>query len=173
MNTWDRLEGETSLAYEWFCRYRDMGPDRSMTKVVQSCNKGATYKGQLAKWSLKFDWVSRVMAYDQYMEGQKRLNFEDEQMKAIREQVQLSNQVMEVLLRHLVLIDGMRISPLQWKGLAEFAVKTKRDALGFADKVEMTGQIDVRDENAVKICDEILGRTERLLATRGIPDDPT
>jgi len=172
MNTWDRLEGETSLAYEWFCRYRDMGPDRSHAKLVHAYGKKLSYKAQIQVWSKRFEWIARAEAYDQYLEGQKRLNLEDEQMKAIREQVQLSNKVMEMLLKHLVLVDSMKITPLQWKGLAEFAVKTKRDALGLADKVEMTGQINVRDENAVRICDEILERTERLLATRGMPDDP-
>ncbi len=36
MKDWEQLQSETQLAYEWFCRYRDMGADRSMAKLVQN-----------------------------------------------------------------------------------------------------------------------------------------
>ena len=35
MEAWDRLENESSKAYEGFCRYRDMGISRSVMKVQQ------------------------------------------------------------------------------------------------------------------------------------------
>ena len=58
---WERQEGETAKAFEAFCKYRDMGPDRSLRKVVQALNKNLT---TIAEWSTKYDWVKRVASWD-------------------------------------------------------------------------------------------------------------
>lgn len=58
---WERQEGETAKAFEAFCKYRDMGPDRSLRKVVQALNKNLT---TIAEWSSKYDWVKRVASWD-------------------------------------------------------------------------------------------------------------
>lgn len=58
---WERQEGETAKAFEAFCKYRDMGPDRSLRKVVQALNKNLT---TIAEWSGKYDWVKRVASWD-------------------------------------------------------------------------------------------------------------
>ena len=58
---WERQDGETAKAFEAFAIYRDMGPDRSLRKVVQSLNKNLT---TIAEWSSKYDWVNRVAAWD-------------------------------------------------------------------------------------------------------------
>lgn len=58
---WERQEGETARAFEAFCKYRDMGPDRSLRKVVQALNKNLT---TIAEWSSKYDWVKRVASWD-------------------------------------------------------------------------------------------------------------
>lgn len=58
---WERQEGETARAFEAFSVYRDMGPDRSLRKVVQQLDKNLTTIGD---WSTKYDWVKRVAAWD-------------------------------------------------------------------------------------------------------------
>ncbi len=47
MNDCDKLPKETSIAYEWFCKYRDMGIKRSTAKVVQKYGRKPTYRRQL------------------------------------------------------------------------------------------------------------------------------
>ena len=98
MKEWEQLESETELAYEWFCRYRDMGAERSLTKVIQKYNKKNTYKSQLAKWSTKYNWTTRVSAYDSHISGQKLVEMENEQLRAAREHIHLADTVMELVL---------------------------------------------------------------------------
>ena len=43
---WERQKGESEKAYEAFAAYRDMGPERSITKVSQSLNKTRTLIGR-------------------------------------------------------------------------------------------------------------------------------
>lgn len=61
MPAWERLEGESSLAYDAFCNYRDLGPERSLEKASKILGKSS---GTLAVWSAKYAWVARALAYD-------------------------------------------------------------------------------------------------------------
>lgn len=58
---WERQEGETPRAYEAFCIYRDLGPNRSIAKTVQKLGKNKT---TLEQWSAKYEWVKRATAWD-------------------------------------------------------------------------------------------------------------
>ena len=58
---WEKKTNETGKAYMWFCRYRDMGWERSIAKVVQ---KHGGNSATLFRWSSKYDWVRRAEAYD-------------------------------------------------------------------------------------------------------------
>lgn len=170
MEIWEKQDKETALAYEWFCRYRDMGPERSLIKVTQKYAKKPNYKVQLGKWSKAYDWMLRVERYDMHLEERKRGELENEQLMAAREHIQLADRVMELLLLKIACLQKDEMNPTQWKGLAEFAVKTKRDALGIAEKHDLSGAIEVTDTTAIRISNEFMNRTKRLLATRGETD---
>lgn len=58
---WERQDGETPKAFEAFCEYRDLGPNRSIAKTGQKLGKNLT---TLSEWSSKYDWVKRVAAWD-------------------------------------------------------------------------------------------------------------
>lgn len=66
--TWDRLEKETARAYRAFCVYRDMGAERSLSKVRDKLGKKSGYDRQLQEWSSQHRWVDRARAYDDHME---------------------------------------------------------------------------------------------------------
>jgi hypothetical protein len=160
---WDKREDESSKAYEWFCRYRDMGPGRSHEKLNQKYAGSRSNKSLTLRWSSKYAWVERAEAYDVYLEGKKRESNEERTIKAAEEQIDLSDRVMEILLRKLPQMEYGEIKPTEWKNLAEFAVKTKRDALGIADKHEVSGEIHVDHEIGRKLSEEMMERTRRLL----------
>ena len=61
-NPWDRREFESSKAYEAFCTYRDMGTQRSLSKVSEKLQKSETLMG---RWSRTYDWVERAAAWDE------------------------------------------------------------------------------------------------------------
>jgi len=54
---WSRQPGESARAFQAFEHYRDLGPERSVTKVAQALDKSRTLIG---RWSSEHDWVSRV-----------------------------------------------------------------------------------------------------------------
>lgn len=61
-DAWMQRDNESSKAYAAFCVYRDLGPDRSLDKVVQKLAKSV----QLFKrWSSQHNWVERARAWDE------------------------------------------------------------------------------------------------------------
>lgn len=58
---WERREDESTKAFEAFCKYRDMGIQRSVRKVARELSKSETL---MARWSTTYDWVDRAAAWD-------------------------------------------------------------------------------------------------------------
>lgn len=58
---WERQPGETTKQFEAFAIYRDMGMDRSLSKVARELSKS---KQLLTRWSSANNWVDRCEAYD-------------------------------------------------------------------------------------------------------------
>ena len=60
---WERQPGESAKAYEAFSLYRDMGVERSLSKVGNALGKSKT---MMDKWSSPnaFNWVERAKAWD-------------------------------------------------------------------------------------------------------------
>lgn len=82
---WERQEGETTKAFYAFTIYRDLGHNRSLSKVhenyIEATSKTRSCLRTIAGWSSKFNWVKRVQAYDDYMDGLAR----EEKEKAVKE----------------------------------------------------------------------------------------
>lgn len=78
---WTKRDDETQRAYNVFCVYRDLGPNRSLQKCHDHedvYGKGPDNIRQIEKWSSAYDWVARTEAYDQYLEEQRRQEYEKE-----------------------------------------------------------------------------------------------
>lgn len=82
------IPGETAKAFEWFCRYRDLGGERTLAKVAQLYGKGKAYIQQLQKWSRQHRWVPRTLSFDQH----RNQILLDEQDLIERERAKLSSQ---------------------------------------------------------------------------------
>ena len=78
---WERQEGETTNAYEAFCVYRDLGTKRSHVKTGEKLGKNTT---TISEWSVKFNWVERVEAYDDDQERKEREMLEKERLNDIK-----------------------------------------------------------------------------------------
>ncbi|MEN9213679.1 MAG: hypothetical protein Q6J18_06540 [Gloeomargarita sp. DG02_3_bins_56] len=59
---WERQPREPHLAYQAFCRYRDMGAQRCLEPLRQDCSLE-----QLQKWLSRWQWVERAAAWDQHL----------------------------------------------------------------------------------------------------------
>jgi hypothetical protein len=55
---------ESSKAYALFCKYRNLGPTRSLAKLKQSDSEMMVSLPQLFRYSSKHNWVERAEAYD-------------------------------------------------------------------------------------------------------------
>jgi hypothetical protein len=76
---WTKQDDETQRAYEVFCVYRDMGPSRRLIDAHDAVyGEGAGNIRLLQRWSSQYDWVERAEAYDQYLEAQRRKEYERE-----------------------------------------------------------------------------------------------
>lgn len=75
---WDRLDEESTKAYEAFSVYRDLGTNRSLDAVAQKLKKSATIMG---RWSSTYDWVNRAIAYDEYIDAQARIKLDRDAIK--------------------------------------------------------------------------------------------
>ncbi len=62
---WERQPGEGAKPFEAFCLYRDMGTDRSHTKVAEKLGKST---GLISRWSAAYKWSERCRAYDRNLE---------------------------------------------------------------------------------------------------------
>lgn len=58
---WERQKTETPKAYEAFCLYRDMGPQRTLRAVGEQLAKTHAI---ISRWSSAYGWAERVRAWD-------------------------------------------------------------------------------------------------------------
>ena len=64
MRPYDRQDSDTDKSYAAFRRYLEMGPDRSLERVVSAVGKKSGYSRVVARWSSRHNWVARARAYD-------------------------------------------------------------------------------------------------------------
>jgi hypothetical protein len=60
----EQLERESDKAFAAFSMYLSLGPQRSLAKAAKKLGRS---KVLLEKWSRKFDWPARVVAYNGHM----------------------------------------------------------------------------------------------------------
>jgi len=89
---WERQEGESTKAYEAFSEYRDMGTQRSLSKVAEKLQKSETLMG---RWSSLYKWRERATKWD------------DEQNRIARE-AQL-DEIKKMRKRHADLASAMLV----------------------------------------------------------------
>lgn len=61
---WERLPGETDLAFSAFQDYRDMGPARSVPKLTDMGHSHSSVK----KWQSRWAWIERARRFDEHMD---------------------------------------------------------------------------------------------------------
>jgi len=132
--SWERLTGETPLAYSAFCAFRDLGSERNIRKAVESVEKDVSAQTKKYKvwrnWSTQYRWRERAADYDKYVEKLKLA----EMRKTIEAQGELHREVtgkmLDVVKKKL---DTMNPADLSQGNLTEWvqtAIKAEREAAG-------------------------------------------
>ncbi len=159
---WERQEGESAKAYDAFTLYRDMGPGRSISKIVQKHTKNRATCG---KWSVKYNWVQRVAAYDEEQDRIRRLVAKEELIKATREHLRNARNMRKVAMEIITTKDADKISFGDAVRALELAVKMERQALGAEDKTQ--AEITVTATVEQKLSEEVMELTRRIVARDG------
>lgn len=77
---WMRLPRESARAYQYFEMYRDMGAERSITKVYRKCLEAGVRISlpALRKLARKWDWARRARLWDDHLEAERLAQKEKE-----------------------------------------------------------------------------------------------
>jgi len=127
--SWERLPGESSRAYSVFCEYMNLGPYRSLDKLKQKLHKSIT-KSVLARWSVKYKWVERASAYDDYIEKLKRIENEKAIVEMCERQAKIAMEFLEKVEKRLETLDPADLTPSELIRWLDIAVKVERLARG-------------------------------------------
>jgi hypothetical protein len=99
---WERqlIDGklETTRAYEAFETYRDLGPARSLRKTAIKLGKSRIV---IERWARKYGWTSRVLAWDEMLEAERRGEAVAETRKMARRQAQQAMAAAAALMQPL------------------------------------------------------------------------
>jgi hypothetical protein len=70
--SWAKKKGESGEAYQSFLRFRDLGPDRTLSAVYQGCTDGVPkHVSLLKRWSARWAWVERCEAWDSHLQAER------------------------------------------------------------------------------------------------------
>lgn len=133
---WERQERETPKAFEAFCVYRDMGTDRSASKVANIVGKSFSLMQQ---WSQKNGWVDRAAAWD---DEQDRIKREAEQKAAVEAIKEMRKRHTKVAVKMINKADAAldeilagEIKPADIPRIVDIATKLERISRGDVETV--------------------------------------
>ena len=133
---WERRKSESTKAYESFCIYRDMGRERSLSKVAEKQQKSGSLIG---RWSRENDWVNRAAKWDDEQERIEREIAQKEQAKAIRDMRKRHADLAQAMLiksaRALARIPEDEIKPQDVSRMVDIASKLERISRGDVGEV--------------------------------------
>lgn len=95
MKLWEPQPNESSVAYQAFAMYRDFGPERSIDSVSRKLSKSIPL---LKRWSSKWAWVERAMAFDTYLDSVRLAAREQTAAKEARK-IMSADEVLQGLTR--------------------------------------------------------------------------
>lgn len=135
---WDRQENESSKAYAAFCIYRDMGSERSIEKIKRDENIRGTsgVLRNLYAWSSQYSWVSRVTAYDDYLQEKKRIVKEKKIIAMAERHATIAMSVQSQLAKKLHNLDYTEIQIKDIAGLLKVSTELERLSLGMLSEYE-------------------------------------
>lgn len=122
--SWERQPKEGIQAFEAFCKYLELGEERSINRVAQELHKSHALIG---RWSATWDWQERVREYeaDQRLNELKAAQKKAKKMRErqIQESMILQKKAMEALDR----LDVSKLSAKDILGYLTEGAKMERE----------------------------------------------
>jgi len=132
--SWERLPGESGVAYTAFCAFRDYGAERNIRKAVEGFEKDEAKREKRYRvwrnWSTQFRWRERAADYDRYTEKLKQAELRKTIEAQGEKHREVTGKMLDVVSRKL---DGMNPEDLTQGNVTEWvstAIKTEREMAG-------------------------------------------
>jgi len=132
--SWERLAGETPLAYAAFCAFRDLGAERSIRKAVETAERDAGRREKRYRvwrnWCAQYRWRERAADYDRYLEHLKQTELRKTIEAQGEKHREVTGKMLDVVKKKL---DSMNPAELTQGNLTEWvqtAIKAEREAAG-------------------------------------------
>ena len=132
--SWERLTGETPLAFSAFCAFRDFGAGRNIRKAVETVEKDAKAQGKKynvwRNWAVQFRWRERSADYDRYIEKlkqtelRKTIEAQGEQHRAV------TGKMLDVVSKKLDLMNPADLTQGAVTEWVQTAIKADREIAG-------------------------------------------
>jgi hypothetical protein len=136
--SWERLPGETSVAFSAYCAFRDCGLERNIRKAVErsleSVEKNVDVQGKRYRvwrnWCSQYRWRERVADYDRYIEKLKQ----EELRKTIEAQGEkhreVTGKMLDVVSKKLDLMNPAELTQGAVTEWVQTAIRAEREAAG-------------------------------------------
>lgn len=129
---WERQDGETPKQFEAFKIYRDMGEERSITKVANQLSKT---RPLLTRWSSANNWVERCRAWDNEQDRLLLIEQRKEIKKMRKRHADLAYAMLLKSAKALKTIPDDEIKPQDVARLVDVGSKLERLSRGDSSEV--------------------------------------
>lgn len=120
---WERQKGESAQAFAAFSLYLELGPERSITKVVQELNKSRAIIG---KWSSAHHWVERARVWDNHLRQEAKRAAEKEVRDMARRHIQIARQIQNAAIQALKELGSGMVNPKNFAAVVRLATDLER-----------------------------------------------
>lgn len=149
MEPWARRDDETAKAYEAFMVYLEQGAQRSVREVGKALDKSHTL---ISRWSGKYDWPSRVRAYDS-VPAQATVDAYADMARDIAEQHRaLSDKLMKRLSENVDLLPSGADPSIKWSTAHNAARQ------GHAFATDLSKPADTQREEITKAIENLISK---------------
>ena len=132
--SWERLTGESSLAFAAFCSFRDLGAERNIRKAVETTEQDVGKRMKRYRvwlnWSTQYRWKERAADYDKYIERLKQTELRKTIEAQGEKHREVTAKMLDVVNKKL---DTMNPADLSQSAVTEWvqtAIKAEREAAG-------------------------------------------
>lgn len=130
---WERQKGESRVAFEAFEVYRDQQGRRSRRTVAAQLAKSQQL---MARWQVRWSWVSRVAAYDDEQDRLWREEVARARVDMARRHSQLARGMLSKITQRIVNMDAEKLTLSDVEKWLRTAAEVERKAYGDRDETD-------------------------------------
>jgi len=132
--SWERLAGETPLAYSAFCAFRDLGAERNIRKAVDCSEKNEAVRAKRYRvwrnWSTQYRWRERAADFDRYIEQLKQAELRKTIEAQGEKHREVTGKMLDVVSKKLDLMNPAELTQGAVSEWVQTAIKAEREAAG-------------------------------------------